>query len=465
MVSHSLVWIVAAGLIGSAGSAMAQDAAIPEAPKGLLDRDSLTDGWFGAAADLKEHGVAVNATEISELMGVASGGVAQGMVYEGRLELDLDLDLNQLLGFENTIFHANAYQIHGRGPSGNYIGGNFQTVSNIEATRATRLFDLWVEREFLDNALSVRVGKVAADDEFLTSQNSGGLLNATFGWPSIMAQALPSGGPVYPLATPGIRVKYAFSNTVTVQVGLFNGDPAGGDPGTSSGVVDPQASDANGLRFPIDHGPFAIAELSYSPDADAEPNPTTVYKAGIWRQGGRYDDLAVDGSGRSLAALSAGRPRAHDGDFGGYVIADRQIYRPVAGEDRALSAFLRLAADPGDRNYVSFYVDGGLAFKGPFADRADDVLSFGISFAQVSGAAAELIHAQQRLDGALTPAPDYEAVIELDYQVALAPWWSVQPDLEYVFHPTTAAVRPDPAVYAPHIDNAVVVGLRTSIRF
>ena len=400
------------------------------------------------------------------MLGVVSGGAKTGVIYEGRLELDLDLDLDHILGLPNSVLHASAYQIHGRGLSGNYIAGNFQTVSNIEATRATRLFDLWVERGYFNNALSVRIGQIAADDEFITSQYSGGLSNATFGWPSIMAQALPSGGPVYPLATPGVRVRYAFSDAVTLQAALFNGDPGGGDPGGSAGAVDPQASNPDGFRFPVDHSPFVIAELSYTPGAGGGATQPTIYKLGLWRQGGRYDDLAMDDHGRSLAdPQSDGRPRRYDGNFGIYAIADLLLYRPAGSDDRSLGGFVRVGVDPDERNFVAFYLDGGLTFKGPFADRTDDVVSLGVSYAQVSGSAAQAIRDLQRFQAAAAGAPDYEAVIEASYSVTLAPWWSVQPDIQMVFHPTPIIVRPSAAALGPRVDNAFVAGVRTSIRF
>ena len=460
MASHVRVWMIAAVLLCAAGSAVAQDTG---ATAGLFDRDSLTGGWFGAAADLKEHGVGLGATEISEVLGVLSGGSRGGVVYEGRLELDLDIDLGELIGLNNTVFHTHAFQIHGRGLSGNYLGSNFETVSNIEATRAARLFDIWVEHGFLDNALSVRLGQIAADDEFYTSLNTGGLMNATFGFPAVLATALPSGGAEYPLATPGIRVKYAFTNAITVQLGVFNGDPAGGDPGISLGAVDPQTSNPDGTQFAIDHSPLVILEASYAVDADTETSPTDVYKIGVWRQGGRYDDVAVDSAGRSLALPGTQTPRPHAGDFGIYFVADALVYK--VADDRSVNGFLRMGTAPTDRNFIGFDIDGGFAFKGPIASRPDDIASLGASFAQVSGRVADLFAAFQRYAGSTTPAPDYEAVIELNYQIGLAPWWTLQPDLQYVFHPTSQLLQPNPAVTPPYIHNALIAGVRTSIRF
>lgn len=450
--------------------AMAQDeAAQPSAPDatqnadapppGFFERDTLTDGWFGLGSKFKEQGIALGATEISEVQGVVSGGVKTGALYRGRLELDLDLDLGQLAGLDNTVLHASAYWIHGRGLSDNNLDNNLLTVSSIEAVRTLRLFDLWVEHGFFDSALSVRLGQIAADDEFITSQYTGNFLLASFGWPVIMAQALPGGGPVYPLATPGIRVRGALSDSVVLQAGLFNGNPAG-----SPGAVDPQVADITGTRFEVGVSPFIIAEFAYTPAAGGDAAAQgTAYKFGAWYQGGGFDDLGLDRTGRSLAdPASSGVPRRHDGDFGFYGIADMLLYREPGTDDHGLGAFLRIGGTPGDRNLVNFYTDGGFAYKGPFASRGDDIVSFGISFANISGQAEQLAHDLQRFSGSNAHASDHEAAIELDYQMTLAPWWTVQPDMEMVFHPT---VRPDATTPLPRVGNALIFGMRTSIRF
>src|ERR1700743_1260662 len=154
-------WLLC-GLLLAAVPAMAQDEPAPSpaeaapqeaaAPQGPFERDSLTGGWFGRAPKLKEHGIAIAATETSEMLANVTGGTKTGALYDGRLELDLDVDLGQVIGLENTVMHVKAYQIHGRGLSANNLDGNLLTPSSIEAERTIRLFDLWVERGFFDNA-------------------------------------------------------------------------------------------------------------------------------------------------------------------------------------------------------------------------------------------------------------------------------------------------------------------------
>src|SRR5262249_59247627 len=89
-----------------------------------------------------------------------------------------------------TGVHVSADQIHGRGLSTNYLGNNILTASGNEAERATRLFTLWLQEQ-KEDAISIRVGQLAADDEFAQSKNGSTFVNSTFGWPGILASDLP----------------------------------------------------------------------------------------------------------------------------------------------------------------------------------------------------------------------------------------------------------------------------------
>ena len=141
------------------------------------------------------------------------------------------------------------------------------------------------------------------------------------------------------------------------------------------------------------------------------------------------------------------------------------LYRLPGSDTRSLGAFLRVGWVPDDRNFVTAYADGGLAYHGPFEGRDDDVASIGFSFARISGRAERLIEDLQRFAQSGAHAPDYEAAIELTYQLTLAPWWSLQPDVQMVFHPTPPILRPDATTAVPRVSDAFVMGMRTSIRF
>ena len=58
---------------------------------------------------------------------------------------------------------------------------------------------------------------------------------------------------------------------------------------------------------------------------------------------------------------------------------------------------------------------------------------------------------------------DREIVLELDYSLQLAPWWSIQADLQQILHP--GGNVPDPFNPAQSIRDAFIIGARSTIKF
>jgi porin len=126
------------------------------------------------------------------------------------------------------------------------------------------------------------------------------------------------------------------------------------------------------------------------------------------------------------------------------------------GNEQSLSLFLRGGYAPPDRNLVSYYLDGGAALKGPIEGRPHDVLSFAVAYAKISPDAA----AADRDASAVVR--NYETVFELDYSARVAPWWTIQPDIQYVVHPNGGQSPTDPT---QRIGNAFVTGIRSTVKF
>jgi len=323
------------------------------------------------------YGFTFGLVETSEVLGNFTGGVRRGAIYEGRTDANLQLDLRTEYKWPGVVF-ARAYQIHGRGLTASNLL-NLNTASGIEALASTRLFELWYEH-YLNDWLRIRIGQQAADQEFAISTNSALFINATFGWPTLPAIALPSGGPAYPLGTPAVRARFDPSNEVALLAGVFNGDPAGPGPGA------PQVRDPSGTSFRIGDGVLAMFEAQYNPGHSKENG---TYRLGAWFHSERFADQRFDTAGRSLAdPLSTGNPRMLGNNYSIYGIVDQPLIREKEG-DAGLSGFLRLAGAPGDRNLVDFYFDTGLVYKGPFG-RGDDSVGIGFAYARVGDSARGL---------------------------------------------------------------------------
>ena len=465
--SPAAVLATVAAILTAPLAAMAQDgvaattAPAGEKAAGLWQRDTLTGDWGGMRSALEEKGFQIGVVYTGEALGNPAGGVGHGAIYEGRLETALDVDLEKAAGWTGAAFHVNAYQIHGRGLSANYLGNNLLTASNIEASRATRLFDLWLQQKLFDGALSVRVGQLAADDEFVTSEYGATFVNGTFGWPGLLAADAASGGPAYPLATPGIRVAVMPSDALTLSAAVFNGNPAG--PGSGN----PQLRDDSGTSFRIGDGAFAIAEAAYARNQDKDAaGLAATYKLGAFYQRGRFDDLRYDDGGLALAdPASSGRPAVRHTHFGFYAVVDQMIWRREAGSDQGLGVFARVMGDPTAANQVAFYADGGVNYKGLLAERPDDVLGVAFAYAGISGEARGADGDTRRFTGTDRPIRDFEAVLEVTYKAQVAPWWTLQPDLQLIFHPGGGIAPPSDTTGSAAIPDALVLGLRTVVTF
>ena len=396
---------------------------------------------------LAGYGATLGIQETSEILGNLTGGRRRGAVYEGLTDLTLSIDLQPYFRGEGTVF-ARAYQIHGRGLSANNIG-NLATASGIEATRTTRLYELWYERPLAD-WLRLRIGQQAAGQEFMISSTAQLFVNATFGWPVLPAAALPSGGATYPLGTPGVRAHIDAGDGLNVLVGVLNGDPAG------PGQGDPQLRDASGTAFRVNDGAFAIFETRYNP-GNSERNGT--YRLGGWLHTGRTLDPRLDSGGLSLAnPASSGAPRRRHRNYSFYAILDQ----PILEESPGLTVFARAMGAPGDRNLVDFYVDAGIAYARPFG-RPDDTVGIAFGHARIGGAARGLDADVARFTGQPYPIRTGESVLEITYRLQVAPWWQLQPNFQYIFNPGGGIENPS----APggRVGDAAVLGLRTAITF
>jgi porin len=403
----------------------------------VFESPTLTGDWGGVRGSLEQRGIQLGGDEIIETLGNTSGGRRQGAETEGRLELFANVDLERLVGWQGALLHANAYQIHGEGLSSHELG-NLLTVSNIEAQPATRLFRLWIQQSLLEDRLSVRIGQIAADDEFFVSQYATLFLNATFGWPAILGINLPDGGPAYPAARPGLRARYAMSPQLAVTAAMFSGDPR---------------VDETGLDLRFGDGVFVLGELAYTGKLFALPNSM---KLGAWVHSARFADQRLDDMRRSLAdPLSSGVPLDHPGDYGGYLVMDQLLWRNSGTSDTGLGGFLRIGANPADRNLIGLHMDAGLTYGGAFG-RDNDTIGIGASYEDVSDQARALADDRRRFSGLPSPAADFETAVELSYQTQLASWWIVQPDLQWIIHPGARLAPPEKP-------DALVLGLRMAV--
>ena len=449
-------FLLAAAVFGGAGAARAADMATKAAPQpqqSIWQRDTLTGDWGGLRTDLHNKGIDLTITYANEVFGVLSGGLHRDASYEGLLTFTADADLQKLVGWSGGHAHVTVFQIHGT--SRNVVAnvGSISDPSNIDALSTTRFYQMWFEQDFFSDRVSLRLGQLAADGDFLASPTAGNLLNGTFGWADLVAGDMINGGPAYPLATPGAQLTVKATDNIKLLGAVFAGNPAGANCNNN-----PQRCDRYGLTFSTSGGALFMGEAQYAINQGKNaPGLPGVYKIGGWRATADFADqrYGVDAAGAEvlLSDPAATGPRNHGGDWGIYGVADQTVWR---SGDRSVSLFARGGYSPPDRNLISWYADGGAGFKGLVPGRTNDVLTFGLAYANFSADAA----AADRDAG--NAVRDHEIVFELNYAAQIAPWWTVQPDVQYIVHPNGGQNPDDPT---QGLDHAFVAGVRSTITF
>jgi porin len=398
---------------------------------------------------LAKHGVTYNLIYTNDVLANVRGGNRRGVIDQGKLEAALSIDFEKLAGLNGLSFFANVFQIHNTGRiRRDYVGG-INTIAAIEAVPATRLSELWLEQKLWNGNASVRFGQLAADVEFFFSGLSVMFLQSD--WPTIAAVNLPSGGPAYPLSTPGVRFKADPTQDVSLLLAVFNGDPAGPGPG------DEQLRNRYGLNFRLRDPPFVMAEAQFRRNQGKEDTGlAATLKLGAWGHFGEFDDKQFANDGLLLAdPASSGEPAKRRGNAGIYGVIDQQIYRPKGGDaESGVSVFTRISVSPSDRNLIDFYVDGGIVFAGMIPGRPDDKFGASMIYARYSDSVRAFDRNQIAFTGVPGVIQDFEANLELTYMAQIIPGWTVQPVWTYVWHPSGDASR-----------NAMVTGVRSLWRF
>lgn len=349
-----------------------------------------------------------------------SGGYKQGAIYEGLLSIGIKGDLEKLLGWKGGSFLVSGLYPHGASLSDKYVH-DFNAVSNIDAYDSPRLYEAWLEQDLAEGKLNLRIGQILADTEFFVSDNAAIFINGAFGAIPLVSQNLPAA--VFPVAAPGIRIRCQATDTLSLQLGIFDGNV--GDAATDNHY-------GTDWRMNLADGALAIAEAAWI-RKDKGERLRGVYKVGVFFR--RADD------GEDLYGI----PRRTNG--GAYFIVDQQLWRKEDAKDQGLSGFLRIGSAPADRNTVPFYCDAGFNYKGLIPGRDKDIAGIAMSYTKVSN---------DLCDNEGNPVETHhETILEATYKIQVKEWFTIQPDCQYIFNPGACEKA----------DNALVAGVRFNVSF
>jgi len=324
------------------------------------------------------------------------GGVEQGMTYIGKEDLIFGFDTEKAGIWENGYFYIHGLNTHGVGPSEKFTG-DLQIHDNIEAGDHTGFFQFWYSHQI--GKFSFLIGQHDMNTEFLGSKYSSILVNSSFGIMPSLSLNMPIS--IFPLAAPGLIIKYEADNSLIYRAAFYDGNP---------GSFDDNRYNLHVRLNKLD-GFFNIGEIQYNQmDGDREVGN---FKIGSYYHSGGFPDY-TDTTNRTIA-----------GNYGFYALADRALFARSLHAGRGLCIFMQVGVSDPKRNMVDRYFGGGFRYHGILPDRYKDQL--GIGFAHISLSPDYIRN--------ISNGQSHETAIESTYIFHFGKRYYVQPSMQYIIHP------------------------------
>lgn len=390
----------------------------------------------------EKNGIEPKLIWTSDLLGNPIGGVHQAFREFDNLFLGVNVNLEQFMGAPKTIFYTSMSQRSGKSLT-NLDIKNIFNVSQVCCGPTYRLVDLYLEQPFFADRFNVRVGRLAAGDEFLSSPIYWLFVqNGIDGNPVGIFKNAP-GMSAYPRATWAVRTTFKTQpEKFYLMGGLFNGDPTLGE------------NSKHGVDFSMRGPLFAVAELGYrrnrSQDSTGLPGN---YKLGVYHDHNSYLSFLYDEAG-GLAPVTGLPPLTIRGNTGYYVLMDQMFYREGgAGTHQGATAFFSFLIAPDESiSNMPIFINGGVIYEGLFPSRPNDVTGLAVVYGSLSHDLRQAQFLKSQL-GIPIGVQYFETVIEAIYTIQATGWLKIQPDLQYIIHPGGTGTIP----------NALVLGAQVAV--
>lgn len=334
-------------------------------------------------------------------------------MFDTLITIGFEQNLSAIVGEGAGRIGASAfYYAQSSGVALGWLDSSQGCFSNIVAGNMARVFEIYYANEIETKFgnFGLRIGQLAADEDFMGMDYSDVFLNSSLG-------AMPNVAPAqlffqYNVATPGAVVYYKLEN-FSLMLGIYNGN-VGEDISSNNGFDYSNTFDTVALWY----------QLGYN-----------------YKMGG-LEGRAMFGGNWHSDPSNVNFDKIDAGSFYSFYFGIQQDLVLDSDGNRLFGVFARLGIVPqtnaSDQN---FYADFGINWFGPIPGREGDI--FAVAFSVI-----------ENERGARESYSHYEGTLEITYQYRLTPAIVLQPDMQIFMNPGNGASGA-----------AYVVGARVEVNF
>lgn len=395
------------------------------------DRDTMTGDWGGVRSNWKNRGINLRADYVSETASVVQGGEKQGTRYAQQIRFGADFDMSKLAGWASGTFHLTFNDRAGRGASTDLVG-NRMPIQEVYSSQFFKLTELNYEQDLFNHKVNVRVGLMPLGNDFGALLVGCEFMNAAF-CAHALSMSGNSGWGNYPNSRWGGRIKWSLTPNVDLRIGAWQVDAA---YSTEAHAFSLHPSGSTGAIFPV--------EVDFhAPNGSLYPND---FKIGAYYD---TDDAKRDGTSSEV-----------NGRHGFYLIGNQRVWHEANDVQRGLTMAGEFMRSDKTTSQISYWYAAAAIYQGLLPGRDRDTLAFGWVRAVVNPAlvhAYQYTHADTIQSDILGTLPNAESLLELSYGYRVNRWFTVRPDLQYLFDPGAFSYK--------HTPNAVAVGVQLKTTF
>ena len=388
------------------------------AEKGWLAGNHATGDWGGLRTTLEEQGITFEGGFVADFLALTHGGASGGgnWDYAGYTYLGVDFDLGTLASLPGLSFYVEGGWSFGEDLA-RKTGSVFSPAEAFTG-RAVRLSRMYLQQDLADKTVSLKLGRLATEDDFLSSPVYGQYVSAAINSvPGSILESTP-GFSSFPGVQWGAVAAYKPLDRVRTAVGVYSSDD------------DINKDKEHGIDFSLDpdNGVMAIGEVDYQ-----------------WKLGGGEQTAGLPGELKVGGWYDSGpRPRLRDetsnsGDNGGFYVGLQQMAFREGDADstEGLTPWAVVTYAPKQSiNTIPFFLGAGLVYKGLIPTRDDDNAAIGFYWGVLS----------RDIDNTTS-----ERILELAYTAQLTPWFYVRPDAQFIFRPGGTSDNADAVVLGGEI--------------
>jgi carbohydrate-selective porin OprB len=384
----------------------------------------LFGNWGGERTRLGERGVSFDFQYVSDSLWNLKSKQPERFASWNRFRGTVDIDFGKLTGWHDLYFHATALW-QGGGNLGTYLG-LLTSPSGMSSGNTCRLDSWWIEKRWLDERITARVGQFAGQDFYGAQHYAASFIFEPMGY--ALGNLFTTFESFDPPSTPAMEVRvvpihnvYVKSMVLAAVHSLFSQNPTG---------LVPQF---NGT-------PVSVSEIGFTPGKKA--SAVRAFDNVESRKGysGLYQFGASYNPGKFTAPTSA-TPRS--GNYLLYWMASQALWRMDPKEAKGLDATFAYDWSPPSINRNYTLLTAGLRFNEPLPLHFHNTMSLGYVRNSLS---------QQFLPPGAAPYKTEQGV-EFNALLDVLPMVLLQPVVQYY------------ANVGGGMQRAVVFGFRTKVEF